>query len=126
MDYKGIIKDSIETSLKLKLFKNKKEAAYSHIFKSKLKKLSMNIIKKGIHNFNPERLKKTAKEAYPKENRPRGNKDLSSINYYKRIKNIPPIWILKKNKEYYLLDGAHRIVASYIKNNKYINAYIIN
>ena len=44
MDYKGIIRDSVETSVKLKLFKNK-EASYSHIFKSKLKKISMNIIK---------------------------------------------------------------------------------
>jgi hypothetical protein len=36
-----------------------------------------------------------------------------------------PIWIAQKNNKYILLDGAHRIIASYIKNKKYIYAYIV-
>jgi len=30
-----------------------------------------------------------------------------------------------KNNKYLLLDGAHRVVASYIEDKHYINAYII-
>jgi ParB-like chromosome segregation protein Spo0J len=33
--------------------------------------------------------------------------------------------MIYKNKKYILLDGAHRIVASYIEGKKYINVYII-
>jgi hypothetical protein len=33
--------------------------------------------------------------------------------------------MIHKNNKYILLDGAHRIVASYIENIKHINAYII-
>lgn len=33
---------------------------------------------------------------------------------------------IQKNKKYILLDGAHRIVASYIENKKYIYAYVIS
>lgn len=34
--------------------------------------------------------------------------------------------MINRNKRYTLLDGAHRIVASYIEDNQYINAYVIN
>ena len=33
--------------------------------------------------------------------------------------------MIQQNKQYVLLDGVHRIVASYIEDIKYINAYII-
>ena len=118
MDYKNIIKDSIETSVSLKLFKNNKDASYYHIFNSKLEKIPMSIFKKKVDNFNPDRLKKKASEAYPINNRPRGQDDLKSVNYYKRQMDIPAIWVLKKNNKYILLDGAHRIVANYIKKKK--------
>jgi len=39
---------------------------------------------------------------------------------------IFPIWVLKKNNTYILLDGAHRIVANYIEDKKYIATYIID
>lgn len=32
----------------------------------------------------------------------------------------------KKNNEYILLDGAHRVVSNYIECKRYINSYIIN
>ena len=34
--------------------------------------------------------------------------------------------MIQQNRQYILLDGAHRIVASYIEDVKYINAYIIH
>ena len=40
-------------------------------------------------------------------------------------KQIAPIWMIQKNNKYILLDGAHRIVASYIENIP-MYAYIIN
>ena len=33
--------------------------------------------------------------------------------------------MIQKDNKYTLLDGVHRIVASYIENKKYINAYVI-
>ena len=126
MDYVKILQDSIDTTIySLKLFKNRKESAYYHIFKSEYVKFPMKFNNK-VDNFNPERLQKTASKAYPINDRPRGKKDLQSVNYWKKQKDIPAIWIIKKNDEYILIDGAHRIVANYIKGNKYINSYIIN
>jgi len=129
MDYIQVLRDSIETSVSMNLFKSKEEATMKHIFNSKL--ISFPLSKcKNLNNFNPERLQPSAVKSYPLHNRPRGDKDISSVKYYqKRIKNkldIQPIWIIKKNNNYILLDGAHRIVASFIENEQFISSYLIN
>ena len=127
MDYVQILTDSIDTTIyALKLFKNRKESAYYHIFKSEYVKFPMKLFNNKVDNFNPKRLQKTASKAYPISDRPRGKKDLKSVNYWKKQKNIPAIWIIKKNNKYILTDGVHRIVANYIQGNKKINCYIIN
>jgi len=128
MDYIQVLRDSIETSVSMKLFKTKEEATMKHIFNSKL--ISFPLSKcKNLDNFNPERLQISAVKSYPLDNRPRGDKDISSVKYYQKlIKNkldIKPIWIIEKNNNYILLDGAHRIVASYIENKKFIPTYLI-
>lgn len=128
MDYIQVLQDSIETSVSIKLFKSKEESTMMHIFNSKL--ISFPLSKcKYLYNFNPERLQSSAIKSYPLHNRPRGDKDISSVKYYQKlIKNkldIQPIWIIKRNNNYILLDGAHRIVASYIENKKYILTYLI-
>ena len=125
MNYINVIIDSIETAITMKFFKNKQDACFAHVYKSKLLKFPMLYCKTRLNNFNPGRLQNSASKAYPKSDRPRGQRDLDSVNFYKKQKNIPPIWILKKNKKYFLLDGAHRLVANFIKKNKYINAYIV-
>lgn len=129
MDYISVINASIGTSLLLKIFKNKEEAVNTHIFNSKLVKIPLSIFK-NVENFNPDRLQKSAVKAYPLNNRPRGKDDISSVKYYQKIiqqkKDVTPIWMIQKNKKYILLDGAHRIVSSYIENKRYINSYIIN
>lgn len=128
MNYVSIIKDSIETSVSMKIFKNKKESLLAHVFRSKLKKIPLSKFM-NVENFNPERLKKSAVKAYPLDNRPRGDADIKSVKYYQKIiqnDNIPPIWMIKKNNKYILLDGAHRIVASYIEDKKYIYAFLIS
>uniref|UniRef100_A0A6C0DCD6 Uncharacterized protein n=1 Tax=viral metagenome TaxID=1070528 RepID=A0A6C0DCD6_9ZZZZ len=122
------IKDSIETSVKLKLFNNKEDSMKAHIYKSQLKKILLSKFK-NVVNFNSNRLQDSAIKAYPISDRPRGAADINSVKYYQRLikknKVITPIWLLLKNNKYILLDGAHRIVASYIELQKYINCYVI-
>ena len=126
-NYINILKAAIDTSIIMKIFKNREDASMAHIFKSELVKINMSQIIL-LDNFNPERLQKSPEKAYPLNNRPRGDADINSFIYYQQLiqekKDISPIWIIKKDK-YILLDGAHRIVASYIENKKYITAYVI-
>ena len=140
MDYKPNIRisticmssivDSIDTSVDTKIFKNREEAAYSHIFNSKLVKIPLNTFKNNnVDNFDSVRLQNSAVKAYPLTRRPRGNKDIISVKYYQKQiqqkKEVTPVWMVQKNKKYILLDGAHRIVASYIEDVP-VYAYIIN
>lgn len=138
MDYISFLQDSIDTSVSMNIFKNREEASLAHVFQSKLDKIPLSIFEdiediedtNKVDNFDPNRLQKTAEKAYPLPNgRPRGDKDISSVKFYQnKIKQkleIPPIWMIQQNNKYVLLDGVHRIVASYIEDVKYINAYII-
>ena len=129
MDYISVIVDSVETSVNMKIFKNKQDASFAHIFKSKLVKIPLSKFT-DVNNFNPGRLQKSTVKAYPLNNRPRGNDDINSVKYYQKQiqqkKDITPIWMIQHKKKYILLDGAHRIIASYIENNQYIYAHIIN
>lgn len=125
MEFLQSIQDSVETSVSIKLFSSLKMASYQHIFNSKLDIFPISNCK-DLHNFNPIRL---SKEPYPKEDRPRGQKDLDSVLHHRRIirkqGHTDPIWIVLKNGEYTLLDGAHRIVATYLENKRGIPSYII-
>ena len=128
MDYVYVIKDSVETSVNLKIFKNIEEASSAHIFKSELIKLPLSLFK-NVKNFDPKRLQESALKAYPITNRPRGENDIKSVKFYqKQLKqkiNIHPIWMIYQDEKYILMDGAHRIVASFIENEKHIYAYVI-
>ena len=128
MDYISIIIDSVETSISMNYFNNKQDSINAHIFKSNLLKIPLTIFK-DVNNFDPDRLQKSAVKAYPLNNRPRGHSDIISVKYYQKQleqqKEITPIWMIQENKKYVLLDGSHRIIASYIENKKYINAYVI-
>jgi hypothetical protein len=99
-----------------------------HVFHSTLVSFPLSNCKT-LENFDINRLQSSAVKAYPLNNRPRGNKDISSVKYYQKLlqckTDIQPIWIIKKNTDITLLDGAHRIVASYIEHKKNIPAYII-
>ena len=84
MDYIKVLRDSIETSVSMELFKTKEEATIKHIFNSKLVSLPLSKCK-NLNNFNPERLQISAVKAYPLDNRPRGDKDISSVKYYQKL-----------------------------------------
>ena len=123
------IVDSIDTSIDMKIFKNREEAAFSHIFNSKIVKIPLNTFKNdNVDNFDSVRLQNSAVKAYPLNDRPRGNEDIISVKYYQKQiqqkKEITPVWMIQKNKKYILLDGAHRIVASYIEDVP-VYAYVI-
>ena len=130
MNIMNVLRDSIETSISLKLFRTKKESYDRHVKYSKYVKIPISKFKnQSVDNFNSDRLQKTAALAYPLKNRPRGKKDIDSVKFYiKKIENnlnIEPIFIYKRGGKYTLLDGAHRIVAHYICNKKYVPAFII-
>lgn len=116
--------DSIETSIFMKIFKNREDAVAAHQLHSQIVKIPLSQFT-DVANFDPNRLQNSAQKAYPLNNRPRGIKDIQSVEYHQLQKYIQPIWIIRKNGKYILLDGAHRIVASYIKNIDYVYAYEI-
>jgi hypothetical protein len=126
MNFIKSIKDSVETSVSIKIFSSIKISSYYHIFKSKYELFPIAKCNK-LHNFNPARL---STEPYPENNRPRGKDDLHSVLYHRRkIKKegmTEPIWIILKNNEYTLLDGAHRIVSYYLEGKKKIPCFIIH
>lgn len=125
------IRDSVSTSVSMKLFENKQDAHLAHILKSKLVEIPLSTFaNNSVENFNSVRLKESAAKAYPLDDRPRGNADISSVEYHqKQTKQqngiINPIWLLYENKKYVLLDGAHRIIASHIEGVEFIRACII-
>jgi hypothetical protein len=129
MNYENIKQsmiESVETSVNgLKLFPNLENASYNHIFNSTVRMFLLTECQ-NLNNFNPARL---SSNPYPINNRPRGQQDIDSLNYHRTIikqnGNTEPIWIYLKNDEYTLLDGAHRIVASYLENKLSIPAFII-
>ena len=118
------MEDSVSTSVTLKIFTNRQEAIDAHTSKSKLVKLPMTTFT-NVENFNPNRLQKSAENAFPINDRPRGDKDISSVEYHRKQIQTP-IWLIKQNKTYLLLDGVHRIVAHYIEGKQYIYAYVID
>ena len=120
------LRDSIRTSVKTKVFSSVKTSSYSHIFESKLVDFQVSKCR-NLHNFNPDRL---SKDPYPKEDRPRGQDDLDSVLHHRRTirreGETDPIWIALKDGEYTLLDGAHRIVATYLENKRTIPAHVVH
>lgn len=117
--------DSVETSVTLKLFSSLEKSSYYHIFKSKACPFPLSNCRE-LQNFDSARL---STDPFPKENRPRGQKDLDSVLHHRRIihrqGHTEPIWIAFKKGKYTLLDGAHRIIATYLENKRTIPAYII-
>ena len=123
------LRNSVKTSVFLKVFKNEKDAAHAHIFKSAPAKVPIAEFA-SVDNFTPARLQDSAVKAYPLDDRPRGYSDISSVKYQQKLlqnqQDLEPIWMIQKNNQYTLLDGAHRIVASYIEGKRHVNAYVIS
>ena len=118
------LKDSIQTSVKLGIFSSAKTSLDHHL-RSELVRFPLSLCK-NLNNFNPDRLSATP---YPKDNRPRGQDDLDSVLHHRqKIRyhgKTDPIWVAVKDGDLTLLDGAHRIVATYLENKRKIPAYIV-
>ena len=119
--------DSVETSVTgLRLFKSLQEASYYHIFKSSFVMLPSSLWHT-LENIDPIRL---MKDPYPEGNRPRGQRDLDSVKFHRRMirkgGHISPIWVAKKGDRYIILDGVHRLVASNLEHKRSIPCYIVH
>ena len=112
-----------------KFVDNVKDAVNSYMFDSTLIKINILEYKDKIHEFNYNRLKSSVEEAYPEYDRPRDNKDIESVIYHinllKNGNELLPISLINKDGRLYMLDGYHRIVASYIEKKYDIMASII-
>jgi len=126
MDPINIIQHSVDTSVDMKIFTSRKTAAYYHIFHSSYAKFPLSQLKT-VDNFDTKRL---SSNPYPKEDRPRGQADLDSVLHHRQTirqqGDTEPIWIVLKKGTYTLLDGAHRIVATYLEHKRTIPAYIVH
>jgi hypothetical protein len=125
-----IITDSVLASITIKLFENILDSCLAHIFNSKIGKFNLvNYNKEYIKNINKNRFAETPELAYPESDRPRGDSDLVSVKYHQeRLRNgenLEAIWIIEKNGKRYILDGFHRLAASYIEKRTNIDAYFI-
>jgi hypothetical protein len=124
MEYMNTLKDSVETSVALKIFPSKESASRAHIFNTTFTVLDKSLWNT-LENFNPDRLSTT-----PYKNKPRGENNMKSVNYHKkqiqRYGYTSPIWVAKKGNIYTLLDGAHRLVATYLADKSKIPAFIVD
>lgn len=118
------LKDSVETSVALKIFPSKESASRAHIFNTTFTVLDKSLWN-DLQNFNPDRLSST-----PYKNKPRGENNMKSVNYHKeqiqQYGYTSPIWVAKKGDIYTLLDGAHRLVATYLADKSKIPAFIVD
>ena len=117
------LKDSVLTSVALKIFPSEESASRAHIFKTTftvLKKSLWNDLK----NFYPDRLSNA-----PYKNKPRGENNMKSVNFHKKqiqqYGQTSPIWVAKDGDTLTLLDGAHRLVATYLAGKSEIPAFIV-
>ena len=123
MEFMNTLKDSVETSVALKIFPSKESASRAHIFNTTFTVLDKSLWNT-LENFNPDRLSTT-----PYKNKPRGENNMKSVNYHKkqiqRYGYTSPIWVAKQGETLTLLDGAHRLVATYLAGKTEIPAFII-
>jgi hypothetical protein len=123
MEYMNTLKDSVETSVKIGIFSSEETASRAHIFKSTFTLLDKSLWK-DLQNFNPNRLSNT-----PYKNKPRGENNMKSVNYHKKqiqqYGQTSPIWVAKDGETLTLLDGAHRLVATYLAGKSEIPAFIV-
>jgi hypothetical protein len=124
MEYMNTLKDSVETSVNIGIFPSKESASYAHIFNTTFTVLDKSLWN-DLKNFNPDRLSNA-----PYKNKPRGENNMKSVNFHKKqiqqYGQTSPIWVAKDGNTLTLLDGAHRLVATYLAGKSEIPAFIVN
>ena len=120
--------DSIGTSLLIGLFPDEEAATRAHVLQTVEATLPITMFKAcKVDNLNPARL---SENPYPVENRPRGKADLASVAHHRRTirskgRVTSPVWLAKKDGKYIMLDGVHRVVATYLEKKRTIPAYVV-
>lgn len=118
------LKDSVMTSVALEIFPSEETASRAHIFDTTFTVLDKSLWN-NLQNFNPDRLSNT-----PYKNKPRGENNMKSVNYHKKqietYGYTSPIWVAKQGETLTLLDGAHRLVATYLAGKTDIPAFIVD
>jgi len=124
MEYMNTLKDSVMTSVALEIFPSEETASRAHIFDTTFTVLDKSLWN-NLQNFNPDRLSNT-----PYKNKPRGENNMKSVNYHKKqietYGYTSPIWVAKQGETLTLLDGAHRLVATYLAGKTDIPAFIVD
>ena len=119
---------SVLTGVDIGLFANEEEGVAQHVLHSTQKSLPIRLFKEGhVENINPARLSETP---YPSENRPRGEANLSSVRHHRQTvrrkgRVDSPIWVARKGSRMIMLDGVHRVVATYLEGKRTIPAYVV-
>ena len=117
------LKDSVVTSVNIGIFSSEETASRAHIFNTEFTVLDKSLWN-DLQNFNPDRLSNT-----PYKNKPRGENNMKSVNYHKKqieqYGHTSPIWVAKQGKTLTLLDGAHRLVATYLAGKSEIPAFVV-
>ena len=70
-------------------------------------------------------LAKSVNEAYPENNRPRGQNDLKSVKYHMRSKCVSPLFMIKLKNQEILMDGVHRLVAAKLSGKRNVLVYVV-
>ena len=94
--------------------------------KSRPQSIKINeIIKLKPLNLNLERLNtKTAEEAYPLNDRPRGIADIKSVKYHQK-KECSPIVMIRDDSRLIFADGVHRLIAAKLLGKRTVMCHTI-
>ena len=111
--------------------RSKREFDYLLLNCSEMKVLDVEDIEPHMENARFQRYLniKTAEEAYPMGDRPRGEEDISSVKYHtETAAHISPIIVMRIRKDHnerlIKLDGVHRIMAAILRRSKVKIFYI--
>ena len=114
------------TAVDLGIFPSLKRAKQT-LRRAKHTRLPVSLFKSGaVDNINPARL---SKNPYPKKDRPRGESNLASVRFHRNtIRKMgqisKPVWVLREGNKLTMLDGVHRVVASYLEHKRFVPARV--
>jgi hypothetical protein len=120
--------DSVETSVSMRFFPSLASALRAHLM-ARRGNVPMSLFTRGaVANISRQRLSRTP---YPPHDRPRGAKDMASMQYHQRLVRqghpVPPVWLLRKARggKLVLLDGVHRVAALHLEGSLHVPAYLV-
>lgn len=120
--YRKNLKPKLSREHCIQLFKKVKKEKSSYQLLSVEELKSLNMENAGLQRWGNGQ--KSAEEAYPSTDRPRGKKDIESVNYHlKTTELVSPVIVARvqlpnSQIKHIKLDGVHRLVAAAIRGSK--------